>query len=102
MKVQQHRICWWSVQFASCLTWTCWCCWLPYPLLNAMMPCHAVPCVTPCYTCRYPLEQLPEAIKVLLGRRVQGKVIITMGGSGGAGGAGGRAGGGQQHVQSRL
>jgi len=28
--------------------------------------------------CRYPLEQLPEVMKALLDRRVQGKAIITM------------------------
>lgn len=30
-------------------------------------------------TRRYPLEQVPEAMKALLDRKVQGKAIITMG-----------------------
>lgn len=41
----------------------------PFPALLAVFAC--IP--------RYPLEQLPEAMKALLGRQVQGKAIITMG-----------------------
>jgi len=33
--------------------------------------------------CRYPLQQVPEAMAALLGRKVQGKVIVTMDSSSG-------------------
>lgn len=50
--------------------------------------------------CRFPMEHVTDAMAVMINRRVQGKVLITMGHSSSSGGS--NSGGAQQQQQSKL